>query len=58
MAYKDLGDGDHHDEQIDRDGDLQIFNGLCQVLSVFMPSLLCSTFICDDVFVYMEAVVK
>jgi len=47
----DHGDGDHHDEQIDGngDGDPQSDNGLYQVISVLMPFLLCSTFICDDV---------
>ena len=40
-----------HDEQIDGDGDgdPQCDNGLYQVISVLMPFLLYSTFICDDV---------
>jgi len=31
------GDGDHHDEQIDGDGDPKSDNGIYQVISVFMP---------------------
>jgi len=58
MAYLDHGDGDHHDEHIHGDADPQSDNGLYQVKYVFMPLLLCSTFICNDVFVYMRAVVK
>ena len=53
MAYLNHGDDDHHDEQIDGDGDLQKEHGLYQVISVFMPFLLCSTFTCDNVFVYI-----
>jgi len=45
----DHGDGDHHDEQINGDGDTQSDNELYQVISVLMPFLLCSTFIRDDV---------
>ena len=56
----DHGDGDHHDEEIDGngDGDPQSDNGLYQVISVLMSFLLCSTFICDEVFFYMRTVVK
>ena len=54
----DHGDGDHHDGQIHGDEDPQSANGLYRVISVLMSFLLCSTFICDDVFVYMHAVVK
>jgi len=39
-------------------GDPQSDNGLYQVIYVLILFLLCSTFICDDVFVYMCAVVK
>ena len=35
MAYTDHGDEDHHDEQIDGDGDPQSGNGLYQVIFVF-----------------------
>jgi len=54
----DHGDVDHHDRQIDGDGDPQSDNGLYQVISVLMPFLLCSTCICDDVFVCIRVVVK
>ena len=54
----DHGDGDHHDEQIHGDGYPQSDNGLYQVIYVLMSFLLCSTFICNDIFVYMHAVVK
>jgi len=57
-VYVDHGDGDHHDEQIDGDRDPQSDNGLYKVIYVLMSFLLCSTFICNDVFVYMRAVVK
>jgi len=50
--------GDHHDEHINGDGDPQSDNGLYQVISMLMSFLLCSTFIRDNVFVYMRAVVK
>jgi len=35
-------------------GDPQRNNGLYQVISVLMPFLLCSTFTCDNVFVYIR----
>ncbi|CAD6261418.1 unnamed protein product [Miscanthus lutarioriparius] len=54
MAYMDHGDGDHHEEQFKGDGDPQRNNGLYHVISVLMPFLLCSTFTCDNVFVYMR----
>jgi hypothetical protein len=54
----DHGYGDHHDEQINGDGDPQSDNRLYQVISVLMSFLLHSTFICNDVFIYMCAVVK
>jgi hypothetical protein len=41
----DHGDGDHHDVQINGDGDPQSDNGLYQVIYVKMSFLLlCSTF--------------
>ncbi|CAD6255986.1 unnamed protein product [Miscanthus lutarioriparius] len=44
MAYMDYGDGDHHEEQFDGDGDPQRNNGLYHVISVLMSILLYSTF--------------
>jgi hypothetical protein len=44
------GDGDHHDEQFDGDGDPQGNNGLYQVIYVLMSFLLCSTFTCNSCF--------
>jgi hypothetical protein len=49
----DHGDGNYHDEQIDGDGDPQIDKGLYQVISVYMSFLLCSTFMCGNIFVYI-----
>ena len=43
------GDGDHHEEQFDGDGDPQRNNGLYHVISMLMPILLYSTFTCDNV---------
>jgi hypothetical protein len=41
----DHGDGDHHDVQINGDGDPQSEDGLYQVIYVIMSFLLlCSTF--------------
>ena len=40
--------------EINGDGDPQRNNGLYQVISVLMSFLLCSTFTCDNVFVYMR----
>jgi len=54
MAYMDHGDGDHHEEQFDGDGDPQRNIGLYHVISVLMSFLLYSTFTCDNVFVYMR----
>ena len=53
----DHGDGDHHEEQFDGDGDPQRNIGLYHVIFVLMSFLLCSTFMCDNVFC-LHAMVK
>jgi hypothetical protein len=58
MAYVNHGDGDRHGEQKDGDRDPQKEPWAIPSHTCLMPFLLHSTFICDDVFVYISAVVK